>query len=162
MFLIGIIAENNDFKFIKKELDKRAKNNLTVIRIVEKNIENMKNIKYDIIVICKEIDDFDGKEKIFKQILDNAKYLIINTDASIDKEKLSNAKFRIMTYGLNGKATLTISSIGEEEIILCLQRVIENLEKDLIEPNEISIKCKKIDNNKIYNLMVVHAILVIY
>ena len=42
----------------------------------------------------------------------------------------------------NSKATITASSVNENEILLCIQRNILNLNKKLIEPQEINIYTK--------------------
>lgn len=162
MSFVGIIVASKDFESIKKIINKKIKDKINLIRITEKNIENMKNVKCDAIVICKEIENFKDKEEILKQIVNNAKYLIINTDVNIDKEILSKVRTNIVTYGLNGKATLTISSVSEDEVMICLQRNIEDLEKNIIEPYEVNIKDKEINNKKIYILLVAYSIISIY
>lgn len=162
MSFVGVIVTNKDFEFIKKIIYKEIKDKIKVIRITKNNIENIKNVKFDTIVICKEMEEIIEKQKVLKQIVNNAKYLIINTDVNINKELFSKIRIKIITYGLNRKATLTVSSIGEDELMLCLQRSIENLEKDIIEPYEVNIKSKKINDKKIYNIIAAHSILTLY
>ena len=42
----------------------------------------------------------------------------------------------IISYGFNNKATFTISSVSENNIIICLQRTIKNIFDEKIEPQE--------------------------
>ena len=42
----------------------------------------------------------------------------------------------IISYGFNNKATFTISSVSENNIIICLQRTIRNIFDEKIEPQE--------------------------
>ena len=52
MPFIGIIAKENDSNFIKNEINKNANSNkFEIININLKSIENIKNIKFDIVVI---------------------------------------------------------------------------------------------------------------
>ena len=51
MPFIGVIAKENDNNFIKNAIIKNAKiNKFEVININKKSIENIKNIKFDILV----------------------------------------------------------------------------------------------------------------
>jgi 3-dehydroquinate synthase class II len=162
MSFIGIVATNKDFENIKNVITKKLGSKVNAIKITENDVENIKNVKCETIVICKKISNFKEKQESLNQIIKNAKYLIINTDVEIDKDILKNIKINIITYGLNGKATITVSSIKEEEIILCLQRSIEDSNNSIVEPYEISIKIKEITNKKIYNFLASYAILTLY
>ena len=51
MPFIGVIAKENDSNFIKNIITKNAKlNKFEIININMKNIENMKNIKFDVLI----------------------------------------------------------------------------------------------------------------
>lgn len=162
MSFIGIIAANKEFECIKNLIYKVERNNINIIKITEKNIENIKNIKFDTILICKEISNFKINEEVLKQIIRCAKYLVINTDISIENSFFCDISIKIITYGLNQKATITVSSIGEENIMICLQRNILNLKNNIIEPYEVNIKIEKINNKKIYNYLASYTILTLY
>ena len=142
MTCIGIVADKNSEKEIEKILLEKSKeyNNIfTIIIINEKSINNIKNIKFETILIYKNIIK---SEDIFKQILLNTKYLILNSDIEKPLKIVENIDITIITYGFNSKATITASSVNENEILLCIQRNILNLNKKLIEPQEINIYTK--------------------
>ena len=48
-----------------------------------------------------------------------------------------------ITYGFNNKATFTVSSITENIIIICLQRVIFDRKDLAIEPQEFELNVDK-------------------
>ena len=53
MCFIGIIADKKEYNFIEKQVLEQNKNDeLKLININSKNISNMKNIKFETIVIC--------------------------------------------------------------------------------------------------------------
>ena len=52
---------------------------------------------------------------------------------------LENIKATVITYGFNSKATITASSVEEEEMMLCIQRSMEDKEGKVIEPQEVKI-----------------------
>lgn len=142
MTCIGIVADKNSEKEIEKILLEKSKeyNNIfTIIIVNEKSINNIKNIKFETILIYKNIIK---SEDVFKQILLNTKYLILNSDIEKPLKIVENIDITIITYGFNSKATITASSVNENEILLCIQRNILNLNKKLIEPQEINIYTK--------------------
>ena len=109
MFFIGIISEEKNEKYIKEML-KHNINNSNVIFINEKNIDNIKNVKFKIIVLNKELIN-----KNLESILLNAEYLILNSDINV--KLVENLNLKVITYGFNSKATVTASSITEEEML---------------------------------------------
>lgn len=142
MACIGIVADKNSEQEIEKILLEKSKeyNNIfTIIIINEKSINNIKNIKFETILIYKNIIK---SEDVFKPILLNTKYLILNSDIEKPLKIVENIDITIITYGFNSKATITASSVNENEILLCIQRNILNLNKKLIEPQEINIYTK--------------------
>ena len=128
MPFIGIIAEERKSNIIKKQIVEQLKidENL-IILIKEKNIENIKNIKFDTIILDRKFNN----EKNLKMVLENVKYLIINCDVVKSFNVLNDIEINVITYGFNSKATITASSVGEEEILVCLQRNIINAKKPL-------------------------------
>ena len=66
----------------------------------------------------------------------------MNSDIEKPLKIVENIDITIITYGFNSKATITASSVNENEILLCIQRNILNLNKKLIEPQEINIYTK--------------------
>ena len=57
MPFVGIISKENDSNFIKNAISKNSKeSNFEIININRKSIENVKNVKFDILVICENIE----------------------------------------------------------------------------------------------------------
>ena len=154
MFFIGIVSEEKNEKHIKDILKQKIENE-NVVFINEKNIENIKNIKFKIIVLNKGIDN-----KNIKNILLNAEYLILNSDINVKIDLIENLDLKVITYGFNSKSTVTASSVTEEEMIICVQRNIINIKGKKIEPQEINIeKDIMLDN---YDNMYIMCLAIIY
>ena len=154
MFFIGIVSEEKNEKHIKDILKQKIENE-NVVFINEKNIENIKNIKFKIIVTNNGIDN-----KNIKNILLNAEYLILNSDINVKIDLIENLDLKVITYGFNSKSTVTASSITEEEMLICVQRNIINIKGKKIEPQEINIeKDIMLDN---YDNMYIMCLAIIY
>ena len=154
MFFIGIVSEEKNEKQIKDILKQKIENE-NVVFINEKNIENIKNIKFKIIVLNKGIDN-----KNIKNILLNAEYLILNSDINVKIDLIENLDLKVITYGFNSKSTVTASSVTEEEMLICVQRNIINIKGKKIEPQEINIeKDIMLDN---YDNMYIMCLATIY
>ena len=163
MPFIGIVAKENDSNFIKNAILKNAKfNRFEVVNINLKSIENIKNIKFDSLIINENIENFLKNSKYLESIINKAFYIIINSDIENNLNLFKETGANVITYGLNSKSSLTVSSIKEENILLCIQRCIEGINKELIEEQEINIKLKKNNVNKVYNVLAIFAILKIY
>ena len=64
MPFIGIVAKESDSNFIKNKITKSSKKtNFEVININKKSIENIKNIKFEVIVINDEINGLLNNSK---------------------------------------------------------------------------------------------------
>ena len=130
MSLIGIIAKKKDIKEIKNNLDIVYE----VIEINNKSIENLKNIKFEQIIINKDLALNKQEEEYIKKLINTTKYIIINADINI--QILNNIEIdkplKIITYGFNSKSTISISSVKEDYIILSIQREIEKLNNEKI------------------------------
>ncbi len=148
MSLIGIIAKKKDIKEIKNNLDIVYE----VIEINNKSIENLKNIKFEQIIINKDLALNKQEEEYIKKLINTTKYIIINADINI--QILNNIEIdkplKIITYGFNSKSTISISSVKEDYIILSIQREIEKLNNEKIENQEKKIELIKGENNNIY------------
>ena len=131
MFFIGIITNQKNELYVRKELK-----NLNIIFINDKNITNMRNIKFDAIVIDSKLNN----KQDLRKILANTKYLILNADIEFDLKLIENLSLTIITYGFNSKSTFTVSSITENNIIICLQRIIFKANGEKIEPEEYLLK----------------------
>ena len=146
MAVIGIITKSNNINEIEKTLEKYSIHEKNIVIITKHTIENIKNVKFDIIIIFDQIEDGD----ILKKIIDSGKYLIINTDFKENMKLLNMAEDQyVITFGFNSRATITIISNENDEIILDLQREIENLDKEKIESQEIKLE-NNFNKNRIY------------
>ena len=160
MFIIGIIANASHAKQIKKDIEENL--NADVILINSKSIENIKNIKFEIIIMQNIMESLKEKKAYLQTILKNTKYLLLNADLNIESELFQKANAKILTYGLKQKSTITISRIEENPAIISIQRCFENFKGELIEQQEIPMQIKEKRNNNIYNLLIKTAIINIY
>ena len=136
MPFIGIISEENIENCVRKRiLEKLKLRESSVIFIKEKSIEKIKNIKFETIIIARKFK----KVEELKKLLEKATYVIVNSDIENNLNLLENIKATIVTYGFNTKATITASSVEEEEMLLCIQRTFQNKEGKPIEPQEIKV-----------------------
>lgn len=136
MTFIGFLTEKKDENNFKKELKTMLEKfniKAVVVAINEKNIENVKNIKFQTIIIDRNIEE-KAIDKL-KNILKVTKYIIVNADV-IYMEKIENMNLTIITYGFASKCTITASSVDEEDMLFCLQRSIYNIYNKKIEPQE--------------------------
>lgn len=158
MPFVGIVAENKDFEIIKKSL---LEDNIRVelIQLKENYIENIKNVKFDAIVVNKQTIN---NKQYLKHILDNSNYLVINSDINLGLKDYNNIKSKIITYGFNNKSTVTASSITENNIVICTQRNIVGNNQKQIEQQESNIKKKQNEFKSPYNAMAYFIISSIY
>ena len=156
MTFIGVITDQKSENDINRLLGNNnffIENN--VIFIKEKNIDNIKNVHFDTVVINKEFEKMDELNKLLK----NAKNIIINMDTNIDNKELNIVSSNLITYGFNSKSSITISSVTDDDVLIYLQRNIYN-NYGKIEVQEI-----KIENNpnySIYDLIVVLTLFLMY
>ena len=158
MFIIGMIANGVQVKQIRKEIE-LENFNIKVIWINTKSIENIKNIKFQIIIIQNLSEKLKEKKIDLKNILKNSKYVLLNTDSIIEQEMFEGINAKIITYGLKQKATITTSSIEEKHTVVSIQRAFENLQGELIEMQEIPAQLKRKGINNIYNSLIKTAII---
>lgn len=162
MPFIGIVSKENDSNFIKNTIQKKSlNNNFEVINLNKKSIENVKNIKFDILIINENIENLLKNSKYLEDIIGKVDYVLINSDIKNNVSLLKNIKSNVITYGFNAKATITISSIKEENIMLCIQRSIKGI-NGMIEEQEINLKMEKNAIHKLYNILILFTILAIY
>lgn len=157
MPLVGIIAKKKDVQAVKKELHE---SNIEIIEITKDSICNIKNIKFEQIIFLEDIKVTEETYKYMEEIISNAKYIILNGDIQIEilkKIQIENP-IKIITFGFNSKATITISSIKDEKIIICIQRDIENIDGKMIEMQEKEIKLNEDNKIKIYNKLAIFII----
>lgn len=155
MPLVGIVAKKREIQAIRRELKEI---NVEIIEITKESIKNVKNIKFEEIIFLQNINLNEEEYKYMNEIISKTKYLIFNGDIEIDiLKKIDIQKpIKLITFGFNSKSTITISSVTEEKIIVCLQRNIEKPNGEILESQEKQIIIK--DNKKIYNNLIVFII----
>ncbi len=163
MSFIGVFANKKCFETIQKQITKKIKEpNLQLVQINLKSIENIKNIKFETIIIEESLEKFKNHKEVLKKILENTQYLIINTDKNQEEEK-QKAKATIITYGLNQKANVTVSSITETDILAYLQQSFQNKEGERIEIEEKRIK-RKLEKGRLttYEILIIYTLFKLY
>ncbi len=160
MSIIGIIASSSQAKQIKREISEIV--NAEIIWINSKSVENIKNIKFEIIIIQSLSEQIKENKLALKTILKNSRYLLLNTDLNFDPVIFEVTKSKIITYGLKQKATITVSSVEEKQAMVSIQRGFENLQGKIIERQEIPIKLQENASKKIYNSLIKTTIINIY
>ena len=161
MIFIGIISEYNSFENIKNILKNNYIKDIKLIHINQNSIENIKNIKFETLIIDSNLRDYQKETKIIKEIAANAKYLILNTDINILTLEIKSWNANLITYGLNRKATITISSISESGILIYLQRNLKDTNGDILEIGEDLVRVNEESKLKIYEILIVYTILLI-
>lgn len=162
MSFIGVISDNKCFENIKEKIkEKDTEKQLNIIHINSKSIANIKNIKFETIIINNELEKLKNYQSNLKKICLNAEYILLNTDINQTFHISQEEKINIITYGLNQKSTVTVSSISDTDILIYLQRNIKNKKNELLEVEEKRIKIKD-SNSKTYEIMIIYIILAIY
>lgn len=155
MSFIGIFTESKKETELKQGLKKyfESINQFhTIITINNKNIDNIKNVKFDIIILDVNVL---GNTQIVQKLIINAKIIIINTDSEMNLKCIKNLKLRLISYGLNSKSTVTVSSVSEDMILVSLQRSIIDIKDNIIEPQELKIKTKYCHGNLNFAMILV-------
>ena len=139
MFFIGIITDKNSENNIKNRMINKIDEN-EIIFLNKENLENFKNVKFDSIIVNEEVEN----KYILKKILEKSKYIVWNSDIHCKSDNLKKKYSNVITYGYNSKATVTISSVTEENYLIFIQ---ENISvKNKIECIQ-EIKFEKKQNN---------------
>ena len=104
MSFIGVITNPKNEGYIQSMLaDIFPTKNLQFI--CDKNIQNMRNIYFEVLLIDKMI-----KEKVsLKKVISHTKYIILNSDLNIGDKLLENLDLTVITYGFHNKSTISIS-----------------------------------------------------
>lgn len=161
MRFIGIAIAEREFEYVKKTIE--SKNyNLKCIRITENSIENIKNIKFDTIVIDEILEKLYLKIQYLIEIMQRAQYILINSDSKIEQGIFNKINAKVITYGLNQKSTVTLSSIKDDKMLICIQRNIQTKDNNMIENGEMLIENEQIEEKNKYSLFIIFTILLIY
>ena len=161
MSFVGIVTESKkevEIKQLLKNYFDTINQKHTIIVINEKSIQNIKNVKFEILLIDAVTLT---KPMLLQNIILNAKMIIVNSDFEVNLKCIKNLKLRVITYGLNSKSTITVSSVNEETILISLQRSVKTLKDNIIEPQEIKISSKTTHNN-LYISMILAIFFIIF
>lgn len=155
VFIIGTKEESTSefLKLLYNEVD------YAIIEISREDLleGNINKIKFDIIIQTSLDEEEDVIIKQISNMLANIKeggYFIFNSD-SIQKINFKCDNIYPVTYGLNGRTTVTASSIDDIEGLCfsyCLQRAIFTLSQTLVQPCEIPVQVKGIHDDVGYYL----------
>lgn len=160
MSFIGVICKTKNESYIEEILANKLKEN-SIIIFTKENIENLKNITFETVLILSNNEQVLSKKEIVKNIIKKAKYLVINSDEKINLNLLENMDLNVITFGFNSKSTITASSVKDENILLCIQRNVLSINRNIIEPQEISIR--KVEQKLPTNIIMgVATILLLY
>lgn len=155
MPFIGVIADEKNENFIRREIVEKLKlRESSVLFIKEKSIENIKNIKFETIIIDRKFKNIE----ILKKMLLNTNYLVINTDRIKSIEMFKEYNLKIFTFGFNSKALVTASSVTEDGVLICVGKEIESIGGKVIEPQEIKVR----SDEDAESIMAVACTLLIY
>ena len=69
----------------------------------KKSIENIKNVKFDVLVIGENIEKLLNNSKYLEEIIKKADYIIINSDINENMDVFKNVDTNIITFGFNEK-----------------------------------------------------------
>ncbi len=162
MSFIGVIASKKCFENIKRKVEEKInKENINFVQINLRSIENVKNIKFETIIVEDSLEKFKNYRPILEKIFENIQYLMINTDKNTEPKEFKNIPY-LVTYGLNQKATVTVSSISEIDILVYWQKSFQNKEKKNIEIEERRIKKEEIQALKTYEILIIFTLFKIY
>lgn len=156
MIFIGIVTDIKSENYIKK-----IQNNNSVLKkyhiifIRENSIDNIKNIKFETIIVNREFEDKDSLNKLIAK----SEYVIVNEDIGTIMDLLKDIKSNIITYGFNSKSTITMSSVTDDSIQVSVQRNIIS-KKSEVEQQEISLN--KEAKSDVYDIMLLISLLLIH
>ena len=153
MPFIEIITDSKSQNQLNKVITKQMVNNCELLYIKEKNIENIKNIKLETLVLNRKIENIE----LINKIAENTKNIIFNLD--LNKE-ITNAESKKISFGYNSKRDITISSVKDDEIMICIQNTIESIYGKKVEPQEVKVDIKNDVN--VYNIMIIIALTALY
>lgn len=153
MGFIGVVSTKKELIEIKKHIQ----NNYKVIELKKTSIKNIRNVKFDMIIFNRDIDLEICEYEYMKDILKQVDYIIVNSDINFTIfEKIElNYPIKIITYGFNPKASILISSVKEDYILISIQRKIQKNNREILENQERKIETKYNEKNKIYEKIIV-------
>ena len=162
MSFIGVVCEEKNFDIIKKILKKsKNKNDYKLININRKSLKNLKNVKFEVIVFLEYFNNFELETEEFKEICESANYLVVNSDLDYPNNIGGNIETNIISFGLNHLATVTVSSVTDENVLISIQRSFNNLKGNTIEVGEYNNFIESLFRNHIYEILTCFIISII-
>ena len=117
--------------------DKMVQSGKGLFTVVSEYKKTQLNIKNGIAVFC------DNTERFMGQILPQG-IIGICEDTNINALKIfSQNKVSVISCGINGKNTVSLSSLGDNELLTTLQRSVINAFGESVDPADFKIRLKK-------------------
>lgn len=114
--------------------------------------DNTENTKYNIAIVLGNMKLSDKKFNLLR----SSDYILINSDIKdINKMIRPNNAKNIITFGFNSKATVTASSVSDDEykkVAFCIQREVPTFSNKILVQQEFSVKAKVL-NTDVYSLL---------
>ncbi len=154
MSFIGIIAKKKNEKDLEKIEHLVHPNQL--IYLAEQDLEHLKNVQFETIVI----QDAIARKDLLSKLLQNCRYVIINSDTGMENTMQAREEQAVITYGYHGKDTVTFSSLTDHAIQICLQRKIQKQSGEWIEPQELILSRKQ--NQEVSSLLGYGTLQILY
>lgn len=137
--VVGIITNQNNIIEIEEKIQSYKINEKNIIIITKENVSNIKNVKFDMIIIFDQIEEDEEIKKVVRE----SKYVLLNSDYKENLKLIDeHTNSYVITFGYNSRASITIISNENDEIILEIQREIDLAKNKKIECQEI-----KMNNN---------------
>ena len=146
MPFIEIITDSKSQTQLNKVITKKMVNDCDILFIKDKNMENTKNIKLETLVLNRSVENDELMSKIMN----------LDLNENLQYEDSCN----VISYGYSSKSDITVSSVEEDELLICVQHTIKSMFDKIIEPQEIKVNVKA-DMN-VYNIMIVIALSSLY
>lgn len=160
MIFIGVVSDNKKFENLRKIIYKnKNKSEVSLININIKSINNLKKIKFEIIVLLDLPNQLEDNIDSLEEVCKDSNFLIVNSDIELKKNILKNVQTNIITFGMNHLATVTFSSVTDESLMISVQRNYPSINGDLIDVGEYNLSIQKTERNNLHELLVCYIIM---
>ncbi len=160
MIFIGVVSDNKKFEILRKIIYKnKNKSEVSLININIKSINNLKKIKFEIIVLLDLPNQLEDNIDSLEEVCKDSNFLIVNSDIELKKNILKNVQTNIITFGMNHLATVTFSSVTDESLMISVQRNYPSINGDLIDVGEYNLSIQKTERNNLHELLVCYIIM---
>lgn len=160
MIFIGVVSDNKKFEILRKIIYKnKNKSEVSLININIKSIDNLKKIKFEIIVLLDLPNQLEDNIDSLEEVCKDSNFLIVNSDIELKKDILKNVQTNIITFGMNHLATVTFSSVTDESLMISVQRNYPSINGNLIDVGEYNLSIQKTERNNLHELLVCYIIM---